>query len=123
MPTSSGGALVFGAYAAKGKTGETSIPHRDFVYCFVFDLFYEGSAYESAAATLQEQMQDLVDQNFSPGQERRVFWGTFGDTDMAKDSVRRMYYDSDHDYAKLQALKKEVDPDDLFHTSLTVQLP
>jgi hypothetical protein len=33
-----------------------------------------------------------------------------------------MYYDP-ADYVRLQQLKKEIDPTDIFHTSLTVKLP
>ena len=34
-----------------------------------------------------------------------------------------MYYDNEEQYVRLQKLKQQVDPDDLFHTSLTVKVP
>lgn len=127
---SSGVKLVFqmlfggGEYKAKGRTA-TSIPQRDYVYCFVFDLFYK-SGHEQDAIDFQQRMQQVVDTHFSPEQERRVFWGTFGqasDTKMKRPQVQKMFYDSGEQYARLQALKHKVDEDDLFHTTLTVQLP
>ncbi len=127
---SSGVKLVFqmlfggGEYRAKGRTS-TSIPQRDYVYCFVFDLFYERG-HENDALDFQQRMQEVVDTYFSPDQERRVFWGTFGkpsDTNMKAKRVQKMFYDSDAQYSRLQALKNKVDEDDVLHTTLTVQLP
>jgi len=116
-----------GAVRAKGneKVGGltvTSIPQRKFVYNFVFDLFYEYG-HEEEAKKLQEDMQKIIaDNQFNnDNQERRFFWGTFGDTDMSKPEVIKMYYDNLEQYQQLQELKKKVDPDDLFHTDLTVQ--
>jgi hypothetical protein len=34
-----------------------------------------------------------------------------------------LYYDDPAVYSRLQQLKKKVDPDDLFHSRLTVKLP
>lgn len=111
-----------GAYQNTERRQATSIPHRDYVFCFVFDLFYK-QGFEQNAVILQEQMQSVVDQHFSSNQEQRVFWGSFGDTDITKDKIRNMYYDSEGQYARLQQLKQRVDPNDIFHTTLTVQLP
>jgi hypothetical protein len=117
-----------GAYRAKGnnKVGDltiTSIPHRNAVYSFVFDLFYENG-YKERAIQLQRDMQGIVDKYFNRDlQERRFFWGTFGDTNISRPNIRSMYYDSDGQYNEMQNLKKKVDPQDVFHTDLTVQLP
>jgi len=111
-----------GAYQNTEFRQATSIPHRDYVFCFVFDLFYR-QGFEQDAVILQEQMQSVVDQYFSGDQELRVFWGSFGDTDIRNDKIRKMYYDSDEQYQQLQRLKEEVDPNNIFHTTLTVQLP
>ena len=102
---------------------ETSIPRRDFVYCLIFDLFYE-EGFISVAINLQDELQGIVDTYFSPGQEQRLFWGSFGDdTDIKNPNnlVRNYYYDDPDSYKKLQNLKKKVDAGDLFHTSLTVK--
>jgi FAD/FMN-containing dehydrogenase len=111
-----------GAYQNTERRQATSIPHRDYVFCFVFDLFYR-QGFEQIAVVLQREMQSVVDQHFSSNQEQRVFWGSFGDTDISKNEIRQMYYDSEEQYARLQQLKQRVDPNDIFHTTLTVQLP
>jgi FAD/FMN-containing dehydrogenase len=111
-----------GAYQHTERRQDTSISHRDYVFCFVFDLFYR-QGFEQAAIDLQNRMQIVVDKHFSGNQEQRVFWGSFGDTDISKIEVRKMYYDSEEQYARLQQLKQKVDPNDIFHTTLTVQLP
>jgi FAD/FMN-containing dehydrogenase len=100
----------------------TSIPRRDLVFGFAFDLFYD-TGYEEAAVKLQDDMQGLVDAEFSATQEQRFFWGSFGDTDMTHEAVVKFYYDDINTYSRSQNLKKRVDPDDLFHTPFTVKLP
>jgi FAD/FMN-containing dehydrogenase len=111
-----------GAYQNTKRRQATSIPHRDYVFCFVFDLFYR-KGYEQKAIGLQDRMQIVVNEHFSKNQEQRVFWGSFGDTDISKNEIRQMYYDSEQQYAQLQQLKQKVDPNDIFHTTLTVELP
>lgn len=111
-----------GAYRAPTRRKQTSIPQRDFVFCFIFDLFYDDG-FKGVAEGLQQEMQNLIDTHFSGAQEQRLFWGSFGDTDMSKPAVENFYYDNPATYARLQKLKKRVDPDDLFHTSFTVKLP
>ena len=117
-----------GAYRAKGSdmvgnTTITSIPLRDVVFDFSFDLFYKPG-YEQTAIDLQQEMQDIVDKHFhNDSHERRSFAFTFGDTNISNPDIRKMYYDNEEQYKKLQKLKERVDPDDIFHTDLTVQLP
>jgi len=124
----SGVKLVFqmlmggGAYQKSNRRAATSVPHRDYVFCFIFDLFYE-EGHKGDAEQLQREMQQLVDTDYSPNQEMRVFWGTFGNVDISDPVIRSKYYDTESDYIRLQALKARLDPDDVFHTELTVQLP
>ena len=92
------------------------------VYCFVFDLFYD-TGFEQTAMQLQDEMQTLVNSEYSTGQELRVFWGSFGDINMSKPEVQDLYYDNPGKYARLQQLKKKVDPENVFHTPFSVQLP
>ncbi|MGB1241150.1 MAG: FAD-binding protein [Chitinophagales bacterium] len=126
--STSGVKLIFqmsiggGAYQNTENRQITSIPHRDYTYCFVFDIFYKRR-HEETAIGFQDKMQQIVDDHFNNDQERRVFWGTFGDTDISKQAVRQMYYDDEEQYVRLQQLKKEVDSIDVFHTEMTVQLP
>lgn len=112
-----------GEYQNTNRRPATSIPHRDYVFCFIFDLFYTKIVFKKEAEDLQKEMQKLVDTHFSKDQEQRVFWGSFGDTNIKDATIREMYYDSEQDYQDLQRLKARVDPNDIFHTSLTVQLP
>jgi FAD/FMN-containing dehydrogenase len=116
-----------GAFRVKGNDVNgikvTSIPHRDGVYNFVFDLFYKPNG-KQRAIDLQKEMQDIIDKCFhEESHERRVFWGTFENTDISNPDVRKMYYNNEEEYKKLQDLKKDIDPSDIFHTNLTVKLP
>jgi hypothetical protein len=43
--------------------------------------------------------------------------------DMARPATQAYYYDSSPEYARLQQIKQYTDPEDLFHTSFTVQSP
>lgn len=42
---------------------------------------------------------------------------------MTRPEVIKMFYNAGDDYQKLQQLKQEIDPKDVFHTPLTVKLP
>ena len=86
----------------------------------VFDCFYTPNGLQDAEG-FQAEMDGLLGV-FSGDQEVRMLWGSFGDTDIAKENVRRCYYDDDT-WRDLQKLKKAMDGDDLFHTEFTVQLP
>ena len=66
-----------GAYQNSSKRANASIPHRDYTYCFIFDLFYLPGK-KHIAERLQDEMQMLIEQHYNYGQEARVFWGTFG---------------------------------------------
>ena len=59
----------------------------------------------------------------SGDQEVRMLWGSFGDTNIANENVRRCYYDDDTWRDLQKSEEQEMDRDDLFHTEFTVQLP
>lgn len=110
-----------GAYASPEVAPPlTAICHRDAAVLIVFDCFYTATG-EQDAERFQADMQGLLGE-FSGDQEVRMLWGSFGDTDISKEEVRRWYYD-DETWRDLQTLKQAVDRDDLFHTEFTVQLP
>jgi FAD/FMN-containing dehydrogenase len=110
-----------GAYASPEVTPPlTSICHRDTAAMIVFDCFYTSNGLQDAER-FQAEMEGLLGV-FSGDQEVRMLWGSFGDTNIANETVRRCYYDDDT-WRDLQKLKKEMDRDDLFHTEFTVQLP
>jgi len=117
-----------GAYRSKGNDvvdglTVTSFPNRKFVWNFVYDLFYEPGK-EQRAIDLQNEMQVIVDNHFNKDkQEKRFFWGTFGNTKMSQNSVQKMYYDDAKQYRDLQMIKEKYDPSNIFHTDLTIQLP
>ncbi|MEM7354293.1 MAG: FAD-binding protein [Acidobacteriota bacterium] len=120
--------LVFQMFLGGGAYGSpeaspplSSIDHRDVTLGIVFDCFYIGRRGLNNARRFQNEMQDLLGA-FSGDQEIRMLWGSFGDTDISKEAVRKLYYD-DATWSSLQALKEKVDPGDLFHTEFTVQLP
>lgn len=110
-----------GAYASPVPTPPVNaICHRDVTLGIVFDCFYKpGGEYE--AEQFQSEMSALLGEYSGP-QEIRMLWGSFGDTQIREESVRKCYYD-DITWNSLQQLKKQVDTGDLFHTRFTVQLP
>ncbi len=111
-----------GNYRKSAQRASTSIPRRDFVFCFAFDLFHDDNDEAKAEAeALQGEMQTLIDAHFNGPQEQRLFWGTFGDTDMTNPVVQKYYYDDAGRYLTLRQLKATVDPHDVFHTLLTVK--
>jgi hypothetical protein len=132
--------LTGGAYKRNGSRGITSVPHRDLVIGIVYDVFYD-TYHETTATALQSQMQALLrqqDYDANNAMGIRVLWGPFEFTaapgyafnervihemDMKDEKVWRSYYGSDGPYRDLQALKKDVDPLDVFTNSFTVQMP
>jgi hypothetical protein len=98
---------------------QTSIPRRDLVYFFVFDLFYD-EGFEDVAEQLQAEMQQIVSSVYTPQQEERLLWGSFEDINMSEEKVVNYYYDDLDTYRKLQDLKKKFDPTDLFHSPFSV---
>ena len=110
-----------GAYASPDVMPPlSSICHRDMVAGLVFDCFHTPDGLEEAKR-YQTEMEGLLG-DYSGDQEVRMLWGSFGDTNIAHEHIRRCYYD-DETWKDLQKLKKAVDGDDVFHTEFTVQLP
>jgi len=110
-----------GAYASPDVMPPlSSICHRDMVAGIVFDCFHTPDGLEEAKR-YQTEMEGLLG-DYSGDQEVRMLWGSFGDTNIAHENIRRCYYD-DETWRDLQKLKKAVDGDDVFHTEFTVQLP
>lgn len=110
-----------GAYASPEPNPPlNSICHRDVTLGIVFDCFYKKNG-EKDAEDFQKEMKELL-KEFSGEQEIRMLWGSFGDTKISDDKVRKYYYD-DETWSSLQKVKKKVDSEDMFHTEFTVQLP
>jgi hypothetical protein len=88
-------ALGGGAYYEKGQCKVnndltvTSIPHRDKIYFFSYDIFYDVKKdpnAEQKAEELQKNMETIVNKHYNSndGGEKRFFWASFGDVDMTK---------------------------------------
>ena len=67
---------------------------------------------------------------YSSGKDIRMVWGSFEDEgthgaqlDMSRVETQKLFYDSVSAYKRLQKIQKCTDPNDLFHTSFTVQKP
>lgn len=98
----------------------TSCSRRDITIGVVFDVFYtEGN--EATAKKYQDDMKELLDSTVPEKDQVRLFWGSFGDTNL--NNVWENYYDSANQYSRLQGIKSAVDGMDVFHTEFTVQLP
>ena len=111
-----------GAYALPNSDSPlNSICHRDVTFGIVFDCFYIGKRGLNNAKKFQKEMQDLLEE-FSGNQEIRMLWGSFGDTNISDEKIRKLYYDDDT-WRSLQKVKESVDKEDLFHTEFTVQVP
>jgi hypothetical protein len=113
--------VMGGAHATPDPMRSLSaVCHRDITLGIAFDCFYKPEGLRHAVR-LQEEMNGLLGE-FSGPQEVRMLWGLFADTNLRNESVRKCYYDDDT-WRDLQALKKTVDGNDLFHTEFTIQLP
>jgi FAD/FMN-containing dehydrogenase len=120
------GVVGGGDFSANGQKKTTHMQRRDALVQLVFDVFYE-EGYESKAEDFQESMKGLLSE-FSGGPDVRMLWGSFEDKgtngaqlDMSLTATQNFYYDSGGEYMRLQQIKKYTDPNDLFHTSFTVQ--
>lgn len=122
------GVVGGGAFLANGTKGITHMQRRDALVQLVFDVFY-SPGHEADAEEFQVRMKSLL-RTFSGGADVRMLWGTFEDANtggeqlrMDRPEVQALYYDSDAEYQRLQQIKAYTDPEDVFHTTLTVQLP
>ncbi|CDF40175.1 unnamed protein product [Chondrus crispus] len=107
--------------AADGsKVSITGCSRRKCSILIVFDVFYTAGNQE-VAKQYQVAMGELLDREFPEGQAVRLLWGCYGDTDIK--NVWDYYYDNPQLYSKLQGIKEDVDPKDVFHTRFNVQLP
>ncbi len=122
--------VVFQAVVGGGKFAQrnshTRMQHRDAVVQIVFDVFYSAGRADRAVA-YQNEMKQLWEKHL-PGETDRLFWGTYEDAgsggvqlDMNNLNTQSYYYDSPETYRDLQDVKKLVDPENVFHTTFTVQ--
>jgi FAD/FMN-containing dehydrogenase len=120
-----GGGQVKNPHGEAVPTKIVSMSSRNYTICIVFDIFYNDKTKEikRKAENFLERMQILVDKEFKGDRDIRMQWGSFGDTNMSDETIVKMYYDNTELYNRLQKVKQKVDPEDVFHTEFTVQLP
>jgi len=113
-----------GALQSNGKAGLNAIGHRDAVcQAVVFDLF-RGELDEDImeAESFQRRFElDVVNKYQSQYPKVMAQWASHGDLDMNRKEVWEKYIDNPDTYYKLRRIKKDLDPDDVFHSRFTVR--
>ena len=112
-----------GAMTRNGKANLNAMSHRD-AHChlIVFDLFRgDDAASIKDAANYQRRFEMEVVNKYQTAHPKVMQqWASSGDLDMDKKQVWEKYIDNDK-YDKLRRIKKEVDPDDVFHARFTIR--
>jgi len=109
---------------AFGKTSLNAIAHRDAqLHGLVFDLFRgETEADIMAADMFAKRFEiDVVNRHQTAHPKVMAQWASHGDLDMNKQNVWEKYYDKPETYHELRRIKKDVDPDDIFHSRFTIR--
>jgi hypothetical protein len=100
---------------------------RDMTVCATVDAFYKtinliGDTPKEEAERWQRENDEGykgVRGNFSPGFDRRVFWGSYGvsaeEYDLEKSWA--FYHETPEKWARLKAIKKQVDPGNMFSSN------
>eukprot|EP00978_Attheya_sp_CCMP212_P010130 scaffold24300_cov31-Attheya_sp.AAC.1 len=118
------GATRGGAQARFGKAKLNSISHRDVqLSSVVFDLFRgeDDESIKAADEFSRRFEQDVVNKFQTASPKVMAQWASHGDLDMDKEEVWEKYYDKEETYTRLRQIKKDVDPDDVFHSRFTVR--
>jgi len=113
-----------GTLQSNGKANLNAIAHRDAI-CqgVIFDLFRgEAEADMMAAENFQRRFElQVVNKYQSQYPKVMAQWASHGDLDMNKKEVWEKYFDDPDTYYKLRRIKKDLDPDDVFHSRFTVR--
>jgi len=113
-----------GKQTSNGQANLNAIAHRDAqLHGLVFDLFRgEDEDTIRAADAFSKRFEiDVVNRHQTAHPKVMAQWASHGDLDMNKQEVWEKYYDDPAVYHKLRRIKKEVDPDDVFHSRFTVR--
>merc|ERR1711935_175744 len=112
-----------GAMTRNGEANLNAMSHRD-AHChlIVFDLFRgDDDASIKDAANYQRRFEMEVVNKYQTAHPKVMQqWASHGDLDMDKQQVWEKYIDNDK-YDKLRRIKKDVDPDDVFHARFTIR--
>ena len=112
-----------GAQTRNGEANLNAMSHRDaHLHTIVFDLFRsDDDASIKAASNLQRSFEmKVVNKHQTAHPKVMAQWASHGDLDMDKKQVWEKYIDNDK-YDKLRRIKREVDPDDVFHARFTIR--
>ncbi len=113
-----------GAQARFGKANLNSIAHRDAQLSnIVFDLFRgdDDESIKAADAFATRFELEVVNPYQTAYPKVMAQWASHGDLEMNKKEVWEKYFDKPETYHRLRAIKKDVDPDDVFHSRFTVR--
>ena len=113
-----------GAATSNGKANLNAMSHRDaHFHNNVFDLFRDDDNDSiKAAATFQRRFEtEVVNKHQTAHPKVMQQWASHGDLDMDKKQVWEKYIDNPETYHKLRRIKKEVDPEDVFHGRFTIR--
>jgi len=112
-----------GAQTRNGEANLNAMSHRDaHIHTIVFDLFRDDDNDSiKAAADFQKSFEmKVVNKHQTAHPKVMAQWASHGDLDMDKQQVWEKYIDNDK-YDKLRRIKKDVDPDDVFHARFTIR--
>ena len=117
-------AMVGGGAQVRNGKAKNAMSHRDaYLNNICFDLFRaDDETSIRAAADYQSRFEvEVVNKHQTAHPKVMAQWATHGDLDMDKKQVWEKYIDNPETYHKLRRIKKEVDPDDVFHARFTIR--
>ncbi|KAF3919988.1 hypothetical protein AA313_de0210450 [Arthrobotrys entomopaga] len=96
----------------------TSYSWRDTSLVQVLDCFHnpdgESKMYATEWATQNDRLMNGEDGVFSPGADKRLLWGSWGDWNMTDGTVWRRYYEDSQKYQRIGAQRQAADPNRTF---------
>ena len=113
-----------GKQKSNGDAKLNAIAHRSAqLHGIIFDLFRgpDDDSIRAADAFSKRFEIDVVNKHQTAYPKVMAQWASHGDLDMNKQEVWEKYFDDPAVYHKLRRIKKEVDPDDVFHSRFTIR--
>eukprot|EP01083_Nonionella_stella_P035742 97484_1 len=114
-------------YKNDPRMTKTSYPYRKQWIVFPICMFYNENMHKKSGKMTKKWLEDTMEilmltKPFGYGKDdyRHISW-TFGNVNMAE--VWQYYYPNQSAFHKLQDIKLQYDPIDLFHTTFTIPLP
>merc|ERR1719354_183228 len=113
-----------GAQTRLGKADLNALSQRDVqLNSIVFDLFHGADDKDfKAADEFQHRFElEVVNEYQTAYPHVMAQWASHGDLDMDKQEVWETYFDKPETYHRLRQIKRDWDPDDVFHSRFTVR--